>query len=135
MQARPNRGQQGEGGGSFGGMSRESHAVACAESGTWPDFEGVPLTTILKNVLTGVLNAGYGEQLTVLDLARRILQITHSSSRIQFEPARIGDVRYSQAGIERLREAGFRPEGTMDAGLHQMFRTFQSSSAPSPILS
>ena len=88
----------------------------------------------VKPGLTGVLNAGYGEQLTVLDLARRILQITHSSSRIQFEPARIGDVRYSQAGIERLREAGFRPEGTMDSGLLQMFRTFQSSSAPSPIL-
>lgn len=54
-----------------------------------------------KPGLTGVFNAGYGHQLTVLELARRILEITNSQSEIQFEPERIGDVRHSQASIER----------------------------------
>jgi len=85
--------------------------------------------------LTGVFNAGYGDQLTVLELARRILEITRSPSPIQFEPERIGDVRHSQASIERLRHAGFRLEGTLDFGLQQMLVDLQSSLTTGPVLS
>jgi len=84
--------------------------------------------------LTGVFNAGYGEQLTVLELARRILRITNSQAEILFKPERIGYVRHSRASVERLRNAGFRPEGTMDSGLQRMLGTFQASAMPSPAL-
>ncbi|HLX68232.1 MAG TPA: NAD-dependent epimerase/dehydratase family protein [Verrucomicrobiae bacterium] len=82
--------------------------------------------------VAGVFNAGYGDQLTVLGLARRILEMTGSRSQIQFEPERIGDVRHSRASVERLRAAGFRPEGSMDFGLKHMLRAFQSTLATSP---
>jgi len=70
--------------------------------------------------LTGVFNAGYGGQITVLELAQRILALAGSRSPIQFEPARAGDVRHSRASVERLHNAGFRPAGTLDAGLQLM---------------
>jgi UDP-glucose 4-epimerase len=76
--------------------------------------------------LAGVFNAGYGDQITILELAQRILSLTGSRSAIQFEPARLGDPHYSCASIERLQNAGFRPTGTLDAGLLEMFSVFRS---------
>jgi UDP-glucose 4-epimerase len=70
--------------------------------------------------LTGVFNVGYGDQITILELAQRILSLTDSRSSIQFEPARLGDVHQSRASVERLQNAGFRPTGTLDAGLREM---------------
>jgi UDP-glucose 4-epimerase len=78
--------------------------------------------------LTGVFNAGYGGQITVLELAQRILTLTGSRSPIRFEPARAGDVRHSRAGVERLHQAGFRPTGSLDAGLQHMLSALRSVS-------
>jgi UDP-glucose 4-epimerase len=78
--------------------------------------------------LTGVFNAGYGGQITVLELAQRILALTGSRSPIRFEPARAGDVRHSRAGVERLHQAGFRPTGSLDAGLQHMLSALRSVS-------
>jgi UDP-glucose 4-epimerase len=78
--------------------------------------------------LTGVFNAGYGGQITVLELAQRILALTGSRSPIRFEPARAGDVRHSRAGVERLHQAGFRPTGSLDAGLQNMLSALRSAS-------
>lgn len=77
--------------------------------------------------LTGVFNAGYGEELTVMDLARRILTLTGSKSEIRFGPARTGDVRHSRASVERLRAAGWQPAGTLGAGLARMHSFLRST--------
>jgi UDP-glucose 4-epimerase len=76
--------------------------------------------------LTGVFNAGYGEQITILDLARRIIALTGSRSSIQFESPRAGDVHDSRASVERLQNAGFRPAGTLDVGLGEMLSALRS---------
>lgn len=73
-----------------------------------------------KPGLTGVYNVGYGEQLTVLELAQRIIALTGSSSPIQFAAERAGDVRHSRASIDRLRATGFRPAGNLQSGLEKM---------------
>jgi UDP-glucose 4-epimerase len=78
--------------------------------------------------LTGVFNAGYGGQITVLELAQRILALAGSRSTIRLEPARAGDVRHSRATIERLQQAGFRPANTLDAGLQQMLSALRTLS-------
>jgi len=78
--------------------------------------------------LTGVFNAGYGGQITVLELAQRILALAGSSSPIRFEPPRAGDVRHSRANVDRLHEAGFRPANSLDVGLQQMLSTLRNSS-------
>ncbi len=76
--------------------------------------------------LTGTFNAGYGGQITVLELARRIVALTGSRSEIRFAPVRPGDVRHSSACVDRLRAAGWTPAGTLDAGLEAMFQSLRT---------
>lgn len=67
--------------------------------------------------LTGVFNAGYGGKITVLDLARRIVELAGSRSEIRHVPERAGDVRHSMASVEKIRAAGFRPSGSLETGI------------------
>lgn len=69
--------------------------------------------------MTGVYNVGYGRQLTINDLAGRILEAAGSRSRIHHQDARPGDVRHSQACVDRLLQAGFKPQGTLAQGLEE----------------
>jgi UDP-glucose 4-epimerase len=77
--------------------------------------------------LTGVFNVGSGGQITVLDLARRILAATGSRSEIRHAPERAGDVRHSCADIGRLRAAGFQPEGRLEQGLAETIAYFRQT--------
>jgi UDP-glucose 4-epimerase len=77
--------------------------------------------------LTGVFNAGYGGEVTILELAERILSLTGSHSSIQFDPERPGDVHHSRANVERLQNAGFRPAGSLESGLQEMFSALRSA--------
>jgi UDP-glucose 4-epimerase len=70
--------------------------------------------------LTGVFNAGYGGQVTILELAQRIIALCDSHSPICQAPARAGDVRHSRADITKLLAAGFVPGGTLESGLAAM---------------
>ncbi len=67
--------------------------------------------------LTGVYNAGYGNMMTVNELARKVIALTGSSSRIEYLPERAGDVRHSRAAIDSLLATGFQHASSMDAGL------------------
>src|SRR5262249_38692264 len=66
---------------------------------------------------TGVFNVGYGERITINDLAGAICQMTKSRSEIKHGAERAGDVKHSLAAIERLRAAGFVARGTLMTGL------------------
>lgn len=80
--------------------------------------------------LTGVFNAGYGGQITVLELAQRIIAQAGSRSPIVHGPPRAGDVRHSRANVDALHAAGFRPVSSLDAGLAETlayFRTLQKA--------
>jgi UDP-glucose 4-epimerase len=69
---------------------------------------------------TGVFNVGYGKQISILELAREIIRLTRSSSEIRFAPERAGDVKHSQAAIDKLLQTGFRPSGSLEEGLAAM---------------
>ena len=68
----------------------------------------------------GVFNAGYGQQTSILDLAQIVLKLTGSDSQIVHAEERLGDVRHSLASVEKLREAGFYPSGSLAEGLQAM---------------
>ena len=68
----------------------------------------------------GVFNAGYGRQTSILELAKSILKLTGSDSEIIHAEERAGDVRHSVASVEKLREAGFYPKGSLADGLQAM---------------
>jgi hypothetical protein len=67
--------------------------------------------------LTGVFNAGYGDQITILELAQRILCLAGSHPRYGLSSHETGDVHNSRARVERLQNADFRSTGTLDGGL------------------
>ncbi|MFT4639519.1 MAG: UDP-glucose 4-epimerase [Verrucomicrobiales bacterium] len=81
--------------------------------------------------LEGVYNVGYGQQLTINELAQRIVGETGSSSEIRHLDTRAGDVRHSLAAVERLTEAGFQPEGSVDQGLRETLAWYHAQAHPS----
>ncbi len=73
-----------------------------------------------------VYNVGYGERLSIRDLAQRVIQAAGSSSEIVHQAPRPGDVRHSLASVERLRDAGFEPQSSLTEGLEATFAWYQS---------
>ena len=68
----------------------------------------------------GVFNAGYGQAITIAELATEISKLTGSRSEIQHEPVRAGDIRHSTSDASKLREAGWNPIFTVQSGLREL---------------
>jgi UDP-glucose 4-epimerase len=81
---------------------------------------------VSKPELTGTFNAGYGERLSIEELAHRIIELAGSDSAVEFHPSRVGDVRHSMAAIDRLKDEGFCPEGNLNDGLQKMLGHIRS---------
>lgn len=79
--------------------------------------------------LTGTYNVGYGESITVLDLAQRIIRLAKSRSQITHHPERPGDVRHSRASAAKLTATGFHPISTLDQGLAETLGFFRAHAA------
>lgn len=95
------------------------------------DIAAANLFAAMTPGLTGVFNVGYGEVTTVLELAQRIVALVGSSSPIRHAPERPGDVRHSRASVDKLRTAGFRPTGSLAAGLAETLESFRRAAVPS----
>ena len=77
----------------------------------------------------GTYNVGYGRSQTILELAREILRLTGSRSRIEPLPPRAGDVRDSLASNERLLASGWRPRSSVALGLAETIEYFRGLKA------
>jgi len=75
---------------------------------------------LAMNDFAGVYNVAYGQRITIRELAEKIIQLTGSRSPIQYAPERSGDVKHSQASIDKLLATGFRPTSSLEEGLHSM---------------
>ena len=84
------------------------------------DVVAANLFAATKPGMAGVYNVGYGGEMTVLELAQRIIRATGSRSVIQHAPTRAGDVRPSRADVTRLLASGFRPTTSVDAALAEL---------------
>ena len=82
-----------------------------------------------NNDLTGAFNCGYGHQTTINEIARRILELTQSESRLIHLPARSGDVRHSCASTEKLRAFGWRPVTGLEEGLRDTIEALRRESS------
>lgn len=67
--------------------------------------------------VSGVFNAGYGGQITINDLAERVISSADSSSKVLYAPERAGDVRHSRASAAKLLAAGWKPRHSLEEGL------------------
>jgi UDP-glucose 4-epimerase len=74
---------------------------------------------------TGVFNVGYGQRITIKDLASTICQLADSRSPIRHAPERPGDVKHSLAAVEKLRTAGFVPRENFQNGLNATVEFFR----------
>jgi UDP-glucose 4-epimerase len=74
--------------------------------------------------VSGVFNAGYGGQITINDLAERIISAASSSSVVLHGPERAGDVKHSRASADKLRAAGWDPRHSLEEGLRTTLEFF-----------
>jgi len=77
-----------------------------------------------QNNYTGVYNVGYGQKITINDLASKIRIATNSSSKVRYLPERKGDVKHSLASIKKLLSTGFRASSDFDSGLEDTISFF-----------
>jgi UDP-glucose 4-epimerase len=63
-------------------------------------------------------NIAYGARISILELARKIIEITQSKSNITFKPQRKGDVRHSLADVSYAEKyLDYRPRFDLEKGL------------------
>ena len=83
---------------------------------------------VAANLLATEATSGFGEafniaaggQVTVVDLARRLVDLVGSTVRITYTKSRPGDIRHSFAAIERAKYIlGYRPVVGLDEGLQR----------------
>jgi UDP-glucose 4-epimerase len=74
--------------------------------------------------VTGLYNVARGEKITINDLARRIIEMTGSSSKIVYTSERPGDVKHSLADTARIRSLGFVPSASREEGLSETVAYF-----------
>lgn len=75
--------------------------------------------------VTGTYNAGYGGQITIKELALKIIDSAESSSKVLHGPVRAGDVKHSRASSEKLRAAGWLPKHSLEEGLEATLAYFK----------
>jgi UDP-glucose 4-epimerase len=69
---------------------------------------------------------GYGQRITINDLASTICRLAGSRSPIQHLAERAGDVKHSLAAVEKLRAAAFQFQGNCNDGLNATVGFFRS---------
>lgn len=74
--------------------------------------------------LAGVFNIAYGKRQTINNIAEKIIKLTNSSSKIEYAPPRAGDVKHSQASIDKITQVGFVPTSDFDFGLEKTIEYF-----------
>jgi len=72
----------------------------------------------------GFFNVAYGGRLTINDLASKIIEMTGSSSKIEYAPERAGEVKHSMASIDKIIAAGFEPTSSFNEGLQETINYF-----------
>ena len=83
----------------------------------------------LKSQATDVFNVGCAREITITDLALTIRNLTSSSSTIEYQAERSGDVKRSVAGVDKIQNAGFSPVCDLVRGLRATIEFFRTDGA------
>jgi dTDP-glucose 4,6-dehydratase len=85
------------------------------------------IVALAKSRETGPVNIGNPQEMTVVDLARRIVRLTGSRSQIVFKPLPVDDPKVRQPDITLARKAlGWQPVVDLDTGLSATIAYFKS---------
>jgi UDP-glucuronate decarboxylase len=91
------------------------------------------LTSLMgsSSEITGPINLGNPEELPVLDVARRVIELTGASSPIRFQPLPEDDPRRRRPVIDRARSLlRWQPRVPLETGLKRTIADFRSRLAP-----
>jgi len=91
------------------------------------DIVGALVFAVETAGVIGVFNAGYGGQITINDLANRLIKTAASTSKVLHAPERAGDVRHSRANADKLCAAGWSPRHNLDEGLARTLEFFSKT--------
>jgi UDP-glucose 4-epimerase len=72
----------------------------------------------------GTFNVGYGDSMSVKQLAELIIRLSGSRSEIVHLPERIGDVKHSCASIDKLLKTGFQHVSSLEKGIKETLEFF-----------
>lgn len=75
-----------------------------------------------QDIRGAVFNLGYGQQVTVSELARKVIGLVGADCALDFQDPRAGDIRHSAADITRIFEAQFKFIYSLDEGLQRLKR-------------
>jgi UDP-glucuronate decarboxylase len=79
------------------------------------------------------VNLGNPDEVTMLELAQKIIDLTGSRSKIVFAPLPEDDPRRRRPDIERARhDLGWQPEIPLEQGLQETIRYFRQLLAEMP---
>ena len=82
------------------------------------DVVSANILSALTKGVTGIFNVANGRSITILNLAEKIIEFTHSKSKIVFTKERPGDIKHSLAEISKTKNIlGFVPSGNLDKEL------------------
>ena len=76
---------------------------------------------------TGVLNVGTGGKTTISGLAEAIIRIMGKDLQPIYQEPRAGDIRHSLADISKARAIGYEPQYSLEDGLRETIRRFDSA--------
>jgi GDP-L-fucose synthase len=80
------------------------------------------------------INIGSGEEVSIADLARRIVAVVGYQGELQFDPSRPDGTPRKRLDTSRLEALGWRARTPLDQGLAETYRWFLDSQGPSPRL-
>jgi UDP-glucose 4-epimerase len=78
-----------------------------------------------RHDLHGTYNVGFGESMSVKNLAALIIRLSGSSSKIQHIEDRLGDVKHSRSSIDKLLASGFAHVSTFELGISKTLDFFR----------
>jgi nucleoside-diphosphate-sugar epimerase len=83
-----------------------------------------------------VVNCGAGQRTSLLQLIEQIEKLTGKTINVEHRAPREGDVRDSQAGLERANAVlGYTPHVSLQEGLRRTWEWIQATSDTTPVLS
>jgi dTDP-glucose 4,6-dehydratase len=90
------------------------------------------LMALMDSSTNDPVNIGNPREMTIEDMARLIIKMTNSSSRVVFEPLPTDDPKVRQPDITRARTLlGWEPKVSLDEGLTSTIAYFRSKMAAS----
>lgn len=80
--------------------------------------------------LHGTFNVGYGSSMTINNLAKKILSVSGSPSKVIHLPERLGDVKHSQASVDKLLATGFHHVSSLEQGIQETLDFYRKQASP-----